>query len=277
MVLTDIEQAFKMADEHLRETLPPIIAAAFSILPHLLAVQILIQNTLLAQYYTSLHNYCEEAGFPSPPPPMEDVVATWQRDFKPIQQEIESIHCIARGKTVHQPMTIETGPSMTGLNIRNGIQGRKTSHGLIGSKPVSPNPEARMMRIPSSTSLGIVSPPAHSPSPSPEPPSYSSNHLTPVSSYSQHSPAGPSGDYFQRGAVQKKKPPPPPPKRIGIQNSGLYAVALYAFDGQSAGDLSFKEGDQIKVVKKTDSTDDWWEGELRGKKGSFPANYCKLA
>jgi amphiphysin len=84
-------------------------------------------------------------------------------------------------------------------------------------------------------------------------------------------------DYFQRGAAQKKKPPPPPPKRIGSQNSSLYAVALYAFEGQSAGDLSFREGDQIKVVKKTDSTDDWWEGELRGVKGSFPANYCKLA
>jgi hypothetical protein len=57
----------------------------------------------------------------------------------------------------------------------------------------------------------------------------------------------------------------------------LYAVALYAFEGQSQGDLSFKEGDQIKIVKKTNSTDDWWDGELRGVKGQFPANYCKLA
>jgi hypothetical protein len=57
----------------------------------------------------------------------------------------------------------------------------------------------------------------------------------------------------------------------------LYAVALYAFEGQSQGDLSFKEGDQIKIVKKTGSTDDWWDGELRGVKGQFPANYCKLA
>jgi hypothetical protein len=84
-------------------------------------------------------------------------------------------------------------------------------------------------------------------------------------------------DYFQQGAVQKKKPPPPPPKRIGSQNSGIFAVALYAFEGQNDGDLSFREGDQIKVVKKTDSTDDWWEGELRGVRGSFPANYCKIS
>lgn len=83
-------------------------------------------------------------------------------------------------------------------------------------------------------------------------------------------------DYFQRGTVGKKKPPPPPPKRIGSRNFATFAEALYSFDGQSEGDLSFREGDQIKVLKKTESTDDWWEGELRGRKGSFPANYCKL-
>jgi amphiphysin len=247
----------------------------------------MIQNTLLAQYYTVLHNYCEETGLPSPPPPMEDVIAVWSRDFKPIQQEVESINCIARGKAVHQPMSLgDDGgrKSITGLGVRNGIANRRASSqtNMISSHPVSPNPEARVMRIPSSNSVSaVVSRPAPEPSPSPEPtptftsPDYST-HLTPQSSYSTYSPAGPTMDYFQRGAATKKKPPPPPPKRIGSQNSGVYAVALYSFDGQNPGDLSFKEGDQIKVIKKTGSVDDWWEGELRGVKGSFPANYCKV-
>ena len=240
----------------------------------------MIQNTLLAQYYTILHNYCEETGFPSPPPPMDDVVANWNRDFKPIQQELEAINCIARGKAVHQPMNLgddRRGSSVTGLNLRNGLANRRaSSQNMLNSHPPTPNPDSRVMRIPSSNSL----PPAHTPSPEPQPvyspPEYST-HLTPVSSYSTHAPAGPTGDYFQRGNVQKKKPPPPPPKRIGSQKPGLYAVAQYPFEGQSQGDLSFKEGDQIIVTKKTDSTDDWWEGELRGMRGSFPANYCKLA
>ncbi len=90
-----------MADDRLRETLPPIITAAFSILPHLIAVQIMIQNTLLAQYYTVLHNYCEENGFPSPPPPMNEVISSWEQDFKPTQQTVERINCIARGKAIH--------------------------------------------------------------------------------------------------------------------------------------------------------------------------------
>jgi amphiphysin len=247
----------------------------------------MIQNTILAQYYTTLHNYCEDTGFQSPPPSMEDVIATWNQDFKLIQQEVEGISCIARGKVVHQPMSLgdeRKNSSVTGLNVRNGFR-RPSSQTRIASEPVSPNPGARVMRIPSQNSLAVVSPPAPEPTPSPSPeprptPTYTSpdysTHLTPASSYSAHSPAGPTGDYFQRAVVQKKKPPPPPPKRIPSQNFGVFAVALYSFEGQSQGDLSFREGDQIKVIKKTDSTDDWWEGELRGARGSFPANYCKL-
>ena len=41
------------------------------------------------------------------------------------------------------------------------------------------------------------------------------------------------------------------------------------------GSVFFTEGYWIKVVKKTDSRDDWWTGELRGVQGSFPANYCQ--
>ncbi len=74
----------------MRETLPPIIEATFSLLPRLLAAQIMTQNTLLAQYYTALHNYCTDEGFPSPPPPMNDVIALWENSFKPVQQKVES-------------------------------------------------------------------------------------------------------------------------------------------------------------------------------------------
>ncbi len=41
--------------------------------------------------------------------------------------------------------------------------------------------------------------------------------------------------------------------------------------------MSFREGDRIRIVKKTGSVDDWWDGELRGVKGSFPANYVEKA
>lgn len=55
-----------------------------------------------------------------------------------------------------------------------------------------------------------------------------------------------------------------------------FVTALYDFTGQSDGDLSFREGDLIKIVKKSESTDDWWLGELKGSSGSFPANYVRV-
>lgn len=77
--------------------------------------------------------------------------------------------------------------------------------------------------------------------------------------------------------MAKKKPPPPPPKRIPSGKPEEWVVAQYDFTGQGAGDLSFREGDRIKIVKKTQTDQDWWTGEVGGKKGSFPANYCKPA
>lgn len=74
--------------------------------------------------------------------------------------------------------------------------------------------------------------------------------------------------------IVKKKPPPPPPSRAA-SSPAIFVTALYDFGGQGAGDLAFRAGDQIRVLKKTESTDDWWDGELRGVKGSFPANYCE--
>ncbi|KAL8628109.1 hypothetical protein Q9189_006182 [Teloschistes chrysophthalmus] len=125
-------EEYNAADDHIRNRLPPLITAAFSLLPNLLAAQILTQNSLLAQCYTLLHDYCGEARFPSPPPPMSEIISCWDQDFRPIQKEVETgIACIANGKVIRQPMKLgETNGgqhSITGLNIRNGISQRRTS------------------------------------------------------------------------------------------------------------------------------------------------------
>jgi hypothetical protein len=39
-------------------------------------------------------------------------------------------------------------------------------------------------------------------------------------------------------------------------------TALYDFAGQGSGDLVFREGDRIRVTKKTGSTDDWWREKV---------------
>ena len=318
-----IRQEYLVADDHLKSSLPPVIMAAFSMLPHLLAAQIMAQNTLLAQSYTLLHDFCSEESFPEPPHEASQIISTWDAGFRPVKQEIETgLACVKGGKTVLQPMRLEEKPhgSVTGLNIRNGISAQRhpstpriedRPHGSVTgmnirngvtaprrssnqasslgapsspaisavTDPPSPddreNQRPRITSVPSQTSLSLATP------------NYSSSAITSPSpgDPSTHAPAGPRADYFTRDrqpsgsslasiAAGKKKPPPPPPKRLP-STQGFWVTALYEFAGQGQGDLAFREGDRIKVVKKTDSTDDWWEGELKGVQGSFPANYCQ--
>ncbi|KAJ3094299.1 hypothetical protein HDU96_001747 [Phlyctochytrium bullatum] len=55
-----------------------------------------------------------------------------------------------------------------------------------------------------------------------------------------------------------------------------YVIALYDFEAQAEGDLSFRRDDKIEVVEKSEDPNDWWTGTLNGKTGTFPANYVAL-
>ncbi|KAI9252056.1 RhoGAP domain-containing protein [Helicostylum pulchrum] len=49
-----------------------------------------------------------------------------------------------------------------------------------------------------------------------------------------------------------------------------YLVAQWDYNAEGNYELSFKEGDKIKLLEK--HNDDWWEGELNDEIGFFPAN-----
>jgi len=279
-------QAYNAADDHIRNTLPQILTSVFSLLPHLLAAQIQIQNSLLANYYTMLHNYCTQEGFQSPSPPMDEIVRLWEAVFKPAQQQIESTNIIVNGKAIKASMKLENGQGSTnGYRRPSQVNSRQPSVSPARVLPPSPvyDTKSKSSSSPSPSTTSLLSPIEAIASPSPS----ASVYQTPMS----FSSAGPNSDYFSRdrqpsaacattpGSLAstiagKKKPPPPPPPRIP-SSQYIFVTALYDFAGQGEGDLVFKEGDRIKVIKKTDSTDDWWQGELRGIKGPFPANYCQ--
>ncbi|KAF4795406.1 SH3 domain-containing YSC84-like protein 1 [Turdus rufiventris] len=61
------------------------------------------------------------------------------------------------------------------------------------------------------------------------------------------------------------------------QSDPVEVTALYSFEGQQPGDLTFKAGDRITVTTKTNSQFDWWEGSTGGKTGIFPANYVAIS
>ncbi|KAG7090740.1 hypothetical protein E1B28_009830 [Marasmius oreades] len=84
-----------------------------------------------------------------------------------------------------------------------------------------------------------------------------------------------SGTSAAAAAVTKRAPPPPPPlkPKPKLAPKPQFVVALYDFDAQADGDLSFKAGDRIEIVEKTASAEDWWTGRLNGQQGVFPGNY----
>lgn len=55
----------------------------------------------------------------------------------------------------------------------------------------------------------------------------------------------------------------------------VLARALYAFNGEEANDLSFKEDDIVKVFRQDESG--WWFGQTDdGRQGEFPYNYVEI-
>ena len=223
-----------------------------SIIPPLLNGIVSIQNRLLGLYYTTVHGYCEELGFPSPSPPMDSVVAAWNASYRPVRAEVESITCIARGKSIHQPLNLGETPQQRKASLPNPAPSdgyRRASSGLIPSTSNGSAP--RTLRVPSQGSMRPTSPASSdlqpSPGVSPRPSFSRPDYLAPTdfttatvlggATVDRSPGASPSlsrsrTDYFGHqsrtlpatspngsslnlnGIAKKKPPPPPPPKRI---------------------------------------------------------------
>lgn len=71
------------------------------------------------------------------------------------------------------------------------------------------------------------------------------------------------------------RPTAPKPSFVGKASSAQtpqpgQAIAKFTFDPDQPGDLGFKKGDIITIVKKTQNAADWWTGRIGGREGIFP-------
>ncbi|KAJ3110755.1 hypothetical protein HDU96_006296 [Phlyctochytrium bullatum] len=82
------------------------------------------------------------------------------------------------------------------------------------------------------------------------------------------------GGYSSSSAPPRPSIPsrPPPPRPFDNTEK---AVALYDFSGEREGDLPFRKGDLILILKRDPS--EWWTGRCNGKEGVFPANYVQVS
>jgi amphiphysin len=75
-------------------------------------------------------------------------------------------------------------------------------------------------------------------------------------------------------AAKTKGPAPPPPKPKPMRLSGAAVAetvtALYDYEAQAHGDLSFSTGDVIEIVRRTNNENEWWTGKIDGRQGQFP-------
>ena len=78
-------------------------------------------------------------------------------------------------------------------------------------------------------------------------------------------------DQFNDGTSKPARPLAPKPTFKPKPTVGQgQAVALYTFDAAQAGDLGFKKGEVITIVKRTESETDWWTGRIGDREGIFP-------
>ncbi|KAH0565063.1 hypothetical protein GP486_001545 [Trichoglossum hirsutum] len=146
--------------------------------------------------------------------------------------------------------------------------------GAVGKKPAKPAIEGK-------TASGAPGrKPSHSIDDTPPPPYSSSLSPSDAATIGRSSSTATSW-----GAAAKAKgaaPPPPKPKPSRLSNAPPVerATALYDYEAQAEGDLSFITGDVIEIVQRTANENEWWQGKLNGKEGQFPGvlslSECRL-
>ena len=85
--------------------------------------------------------------------------------------------------------------------------------------------------------------------------------------------------YSDRKGPAPGRPAAPKPQFLGARKASAgpgQAIAKFTFDADQPGDLGFKKGEVITIVKKTESDADWWTGRIGEREGIFPSNYVEV-
>ncbi|CAE6446756.1 unnamed protein product [Rhizoctonia solani] len=67
-----------------------------------------------------------------------------------------------------------------------------------------------------------------------------------------------------------QRQPTPEPESV----QGEPAEALYDYNSNAAEDISVRQGDRFVIVERT--SEDWWTGEINGRRGLLPASYVRI-
>ena len=184
-----------------------------------------------------------------------------------IQQAAEALSITKfRTRGAKRPPKYGPGAAAGRLGIESG-----TSQLAIEDKPGSSSAspyQAPTSPGPTRTSFSDIPPPAYNtvgPSSSLVPP-----HGDTKSGIGRANSTGASWG----AAAKAKGAAPPPPKPKPSRFSGVpvaeTVTALYDYEAQAEGDLSFTTGDVIEIIHRTQNDNEWWTGRVGSKEGQFP-------
>ncbi|KAF8545435.1 BAR domain-containing protein [Trichophaea hybrida] len=191
---------------------------------------------------------------------VSDVEAAFEKKRGSVQQQTEAL-AITKFRTQGVKMKLQAA--------RFNKSGKEEEAAAGGRRPVS-------MDITRSDRTTSTPPPPYSASTKPTG-LLDSKSLLPAPSVGVGRSNSTGGNWGVAAAAKKKPAPPPPkpkPKNLSVETEK--ATALYDFEAQAEGDLSFSVGDVIEIVERTSNANEWWSGSLHGKRGQFPGNYVKL-
>lgn len=153
---------------------------------------------------------------------------------------------------------------------------KKTGPPKYGSKPALEGPSSRLAIEGRKSSDAPTRRSTHDFVENPPPP-YSNPGSPSLDGGNSMARANSTGSSWGQAAKAKGAAPPPPkpkPSRLsGVPAATERAEALYDYEAQAAGDLSFTTGDVIDIVEKGATENEWWTGRLMGKQGQFPGKH----
>lgn len=81
--------------------------------------------------------------------------------------------------------------------------------------------------------------------------------------------------YGQQPEAGNGSSEPLPSYSSGVPGDAGYCIALFDYEAQDTGDLSFHKGDRIEILERAADVNDWWRGRLNGVEGVFPGNFVQ--
>ncbi|KAJ7922935.1 hypothetical protein B0H13DRAFT_1978588 [Mycena leptocephala] len=257
--LFKLEQDFELATNEydflnnaLKTDLPRFMTLSTQFIDPLFSSFFYMQLNIFYLILEKMNGFAEETKYDVTNVPGSQIAQDYEGKRTDAWSNIEELNITKRIISVSK--MVQANRSQNG----SGSLGRSATTASSGGS-ITPSRTPPPSRTPSSSFKKVPPPiPGSSATPAPPPPYTASSGAS-------------------AAAATKRAPPPPPPLKPKPKAAPKiqYVVALYDFVAQADGDLSFSTGDQIEVVERGASAEDWWTGRLNGQQGVFPGNYVQ--